>query len=64
MDVRNPGTGSVTWIDASGPGEGPHYVSRWPPPPEEADQAVLPVGTAGHDPKADDDDPWSELDQK
>ncbi len=32
VDVRNPGTGSVTWIDASGPGESPRYVSSWPPP--------------------------------
>ena len=34
MDVRAPGTGHVAWIDASGPGEAPHYVSAWPPPPE------------------------------
>jgi hypothetical protein len=34
VDVRAPGTGSVTWIDASGPGEAPRYVSAWPPPPE------------------------------
>jgi hypothetical protein len=33
MDVRAPGTGHVTWIDASGPGEAPNYVSTWPPPP-------------------------------
>jgi hypothetical protein len=32
VDVRNPGTGSVTWIDSSGPGEAPRYVSAWPPP--------------------------------
>ena len=62
VDVRNPGTGSVSWIDASGPGEGPHYVRRWPPPPEESDQAVLPVGsTAVHDPGAD---PWAELEDR
>ncbi len=35
VDVRAPGTGSVSWIDASGPGETPRYVSAWPPPPEE-----------------------------
>jgi hypothetical protein len=58
VDVRNPGTGGVTWIDASGPGEGPHYVRRWPPPPEDADHAALPIGTAPHDPGAD---PWAEL---
>lgn len=34
MDVRAPGTGHVAWIDASGPGERPHYVASWPPPPE------------------------------
>ncbi len=34
LDVRAPGTGHVTWIDSSGPGESPHYVSAWPPPPE------------------------------
>jgi hypothetical protein len=34
VDVRQPGTGHVAWIDASGPGETPHYVSSWPPPPE------------------------------
>jgi Peptidase M15 len=34
VDVRAPGTGSVTWIDTSGPGEAPRYVSAWPPPPE------------------------------
>ncbi|WP_394822398.1 YcbK family protein [Pendulispora albinea] len=32
IDVREPGTGHVTWIDASGPGESPRYVSAWPPP--------------------------------
>ena len=42
VDVRNPGTGPVTWIDSSGPGQAPHYVPSWPPPPEQADQAVLP----------------------
>ncbi len=34
MDVRPGGTGHVAWIDASGPGEKPHYVAAWPPPPE------------------------------
>ena len=32
MDVREAGTGHVTWIDASGPGEAPRYVPTWPPP--------------------------------
>ena len=31
VDVRLPGTGSVSWIDASGPGEPPRYVTSWPP---------------------------------
>jgi hypothetical protein len=31
MDVRDSGAGHVSWIDASGPGEAPHYVSTWPP---------------------------------
>ncbi|WP_437619950.1 YcbK family protein [Sorangium sp. So ce1151] len=35
IDVRAPGTGSVSWIDASGPGEVPRYVTAWPPPQEE-----------------------------
>jgi hypothetical protein len=34
LDVRAPGTGHVSWIDASGPGEAPHYVTAWPVPPE------------------------------
>ncbi len=57
FDVRNPGTGGVSWIDASGPGETPHYVRRWPPPPEEADRAVLPPDTEPHDGS---NDPWAE----
>ncbi len=35
VDVRAPKTGHVSWIDASGPGESPRYVSSWPPPPPE-----------------------------
>lgn len=31
IDVRDPGAGHVAWIDASGPGESPRYVSHWPP---------------------------------
>lgn len=33
LDVREPGAGHVSWIDASGPGETPRYVMMWPPPP-------------------------------
>jgi len=32
LDVRATGTGHVAWIDASGPGEAPHYVAEWPLP--------------------------------
>lgn len=35
VDVRAPGTGTASWIDASGPGEAPRYVTAWPPPAEE-----------------------------
>ncbi|MBX3189493.1 MAG: DUF882 domain-containing protein [Labilithrix sp.] len=33
LDVRDPGAGHVSWIDASGPGETPRYVTAWPPRP-------------------------------
>jgi hypothetical protein len=49
VDVRLPKTGTVSWIDASGPGEAPHYVKQWPPPPEEADTAVLAADDEPHD---------------
>ncbi len=67
VDVRNPGTGSVTWIDASGPHEAPRYVKQWPPPPEEpanakpaddkvdSDKADPAVAPEPHDLTAD---PW------
>jgi hypothetical protein len=41
LDVRDAGAGHVSWIDASGPGESPRYVSVWPPPP-------LAEGKASH----------------
>jgi hypothetical protein len=44
MDVREPGTGHVAWIDASGPGEAPRYVPTWPPP--KAPDAVATVDPA------------------
>lgn len=50
VDVRKPGTGTVWWIDSSGPGEAPHYVQQWPPPP---DLAVLPPDAEAHDPYED-----------
>lgn len=56
MDVRESGTGHVTWIDASGPGESPRYVPTWPPPKVDTEDAAsfirqllgkseLPAGT-------------------
>lgn len=44
VDVREPGTGSLSWIDASGPGEAPRYVSTWPPPKEAATEAGTQTG--------------------
>ncbi|MFT3767275.1 MAG: DUF882 domain-containing protein [Minicystis sp.] len=52
VDVRNPGTGTVSWIDTSGPGELPHYVAQWPPPPEKSETAVLPPQDVGVHPWA------------
>lgn len=34
VDVREPGAGNLSWIDASGPGEAPRYVPTWPPSKE------------------------------
>ncbi|WP_437501485.1 YcbK family protein [Sorangium sp. So ce1099] len=45
IDVRAPGTGSVSWIDASGPGEVPRYVTAWPPPQEEQRAATNGVSS-------------------
>ena len=56
VDVRNPGTGGVTWIDASGPGETPHYVKQWPPPPEASDPSALSPDGEPHDGSGD---PWA-----
>ncbi|HEX7663104.1 MAG TPA: DUF882 domain-containing protein [Polyangiaceae bacterium] len=42
MDVRPTGTGHVQWIDGSGPGESPHYVSAWPPPPDHSTPNTQP----------------------
>jgi hypothetical protein len=36
VDVRQKGTGNVSWIDASGPGQPARYVSQWPPPVTDA----------------------------
>ncbi len=40
VDVRDSGSGHVSWIDASGPGEKPAYIAAWPPPPSDDDDAV------------------------
>jgi hypothetical protein len=42
MDVREPGAGHVSWIDASRPGEAPRYVTTWPPaePKEDGSDAA------------------------
>lgn len=41
IDVRDSGAGHVSWIDVSGPGEAPRYVSVWPLPPSSADEQHL-----------------------
>jgi hypothetical protein len=41
IDVREPGAGHVSWIDASGPGETPRYVPVWPPPTAPAAEKYL-----------------------
>jgi len=44
VDVRDPGAGHVSWIDASGPGETPRYVSTWPPKaPQAAAHSIEPA---------------------
>jgi hypothetical protein len=40
LDVRDSGSGHVSWIDASGPGEKPDYVASWPPPPPNDEDPV------------------------
>lgn len=62
MDVRE-GAGHVSWIDASGPGEKPRYVTTWPPPKEAPSLALpssphppRPIGPFGHAPADDPDD--------
>jgi hypothetical protein len=59
VDVRDPGTGHVTWIDTSRPGETPRYVSAWPvpgsaPAPAPPPEPTLPALPAEEDaPSAD-----------
>ncbi len=40
LDVRSSGTGRVSWIDASEPGEKPDYVASWPPAAPSDEQAA------------------------
>ena len=53
IDVRDMGTGHTAWIDASGPGETPRYVTQWPPPEPPAshdhdhDRAKRPLERTG-----------------
>ncbi|WP_438015229.1 DUF882 domain-containing protein [Sorangium sp. So ce315] len=49
IDVRAPGTGSVSWIDASGPGEAPRYVTAWPPPQPQEEQRAATEAVSGED---------------
>jgi hypothetical protein len=48
MDVRDPGTGHVSWIDMSRPGEPPKYVSAWPLPAD-AQEGTTKDATATKD---------------
>jgi hypothetical protein len=55
VDARNKGTGNVHWIDASGPGEAPRYVTQWPPPDGDDPFADKIAGDERHDEARD---PW------
>lgn len=46
VDVREPGSGHVSWIDASGPGESPKYVTEWPP---KVDKGIEKTSAITHD---------------
>lgn len=61
VDVRDPGAGHVSWIDASGPGEAPRYVTEWPPRAAKSDAPAFaapeptpaePEANAEHGPTA------------
>ena len=47
VDVRCPSAGTVFWIDASGPGEPPKYVTVWPPPNADAATVATAERLAG-----------------
>lgn len=55
VDVRDPGAGHVSWIDSSGPGETPRYVTEWPLKSEKseatASNGVAPEAIAKADPE-------------
>jgi hypothetical protein len=54
VDVREAGAGHVTWIDASGPGETPRYVSAWPPPHGKSARGETKIGEPGDADESDD----------
>ncbi len=48
LDVRDAGAGHVSWIDVSGPGETPRYVSQWPLPEKSSVKGEPPKGPLEH----------------
>jgi hypothetical protein len=64
IDVRDPGAGHVSWIDASGPGETPRYVSAWPPRASRAAAEKLEPASASESiPKLDPEAPAEAVDE-
>lgn len=51
VDVRDPGAGHVSWIDASGPGETPRYVTEWPPRSSKSEKADTAAATTEEKPE-------------
>ena len=66
IDVRNEGAGHVAWIDASGPGESPRYVSQWPlPDPARGDGEIRrPADVLEHTSAKKHEDPGPALDRE
>jgi hypothetical protein len=56
VDVRDAGAGHVSWIDASGAGETPRYVSTWPPPRAAQVPDKLEAASAKEPAKQDDEE--------
>ena len=52
LDVRDSGKGHVSWIDMSGPGETPKYVSSWPPK-KDKNESLEPASATETIPDAD-----------